>query len=307
MVNWRTLTNNTCDLGVSGTAFKDIYASGELKGVSAIRNSGSSVIYGNGASTVDIQNVVIGNNALVSAGNISNTIIGSASFATGGGACVAVGTAANCLLTGAVAIGESSFANGTNSIALGRLATTSAIRAISLGFNVGNSTADSLVVGSGAGSIVNMRPNTSGTCDLGTSTNQFKDVYSSGIVKTGTVDPIAASLLFIGNTNATGISIGKSTITTQVVGDFTTTQGYGSWYSTTNYAPPFTASTGRLTPPSVSASGPLSLFTQVTPGVLRYDGLVTRTFRVEYNLCVTASVGGSPTISFYNSKSGSTI
>ena len=55
----------------------------EIQNVSAIRNTGSSVIYGNGASTVDIQNVVVGNNALVDSGNINNIVIGSGSYATG--------------------------------------------------------------------------------------------------------------------------------------------------------------------------------------------------------------------------------
>jgi hypothetical protein len=333
MVNWRTSTDNTCDLGISGASFKDIYASGELKGVSAIRNSGSSIIYGNGATTTDIQNVAIGNNAIIDAGNISNVVIGSASYATGGGASVSVGAAASCLLTGGIAVGQGAISNGTNSIALGRLTSTSASQAVTIGFNINNTVANSVLFGNAAASIVNIRPNTNSTCNLGVlSTNQFNTAFvdkidTSGALAIASINATSVSIgklgantsvlgqllvqsnidsagaLNIAPTSATSLSLGRAAINTSILGQTLATVPYGAWYCTASFIIAFTAGVNRLIPPTASSNGPQVDFS-FAAGVLTYTGSRTnRVFQINYNINFNLPATGH-TVTFFNSKNG---
>lgn len=235
-------------------------------------------------------------------------------------------------------VGMASGATGSNACVFGAASNCNASQAHCFGAGLSNSTADSVLMQAST----NVRTNSNGSCDLGTSANQFKDVYSSGIVKTAAVDPNtvvalnigatnanainigkvgtsttivgplvigsnidSAGALSIGATTATSIGIGRSGIQTLVSGNFVTTTAVGSWYSNTNYAPAFAAGTNRLVTPTASTAGLTSLFT-FSSGILTYTGTVSRVMRIEYNVCYSNTQAGNPTLTLFNSINAST-
>lgn len=328
-VNWRPGTSGTCDLGTSSNRFKDVYANSvispsstvqiddiflrtgtvamtgninvgaqEINNVAAIRPSSNNVIIGQGAVDTDIVGVAIGHNAIVNA--LSSTVVGSNSFADSSASfATSIGSASASFAVGGVAIGSNSLAGGTNGIAIGRNAGALAAQAVTIGFNINNSTVNSFLIGNAVGSIVNFRPNTTGTCDLGVlSTNQFNNVFANGIDSSGAVT--------IAPTSATSLTLGRAGITTLTNGISAMIVASGAWYSTVSFINAFTAATNRLVIPSSTLNALLSEFTNAL-GVLTYTGTRTRTFKIEYSITYTNAANNGMIMTFFNSKNASIV
>jgi hypothetical protein len=220
---------------------------------------------------------------------------------------VVVGRLATATLNGGVSIGKGS-SSGDNGIAIGVSASASVLQtiaigtgssasgnsAIALGAGVTNTVANTTVIG--ASTNLNIR-SAGTTCDLGTTALPFQNVY----VNTG-IDSTAG--LAVGGTNATSVTVGRSGITTTINGIFTCTQATGSWYSTTAFAPSFSAGVNRLITPTAATAGILSEFTHAT-GVLTYTGTRTRNVLVSFDVSYTNGASGA-NITLFISKNGST-
>ena len=150
-----------------------------------------NVQVGSLSSTNGINGVIIGNSASISGASDGSISIGNSSISSQDG-CVALGDQAiasglqstaigsNSIASGAqypVSVGTYSTASGDQSISIGVLSVASASDSITLGTFANNSIANSCLIGSG--SIANIRAN-SLICDLGTTSNKYKDIYASG-------------------------------------------------------------------------------------------------------------------------------
>jgi len=127
--------------------------------------------------------------------------------------------------------------------------------------------------------------------------------FVGGLIINNSID--SAGLINIGSTTATGISIGRSTITTQIVGPLSAVTPTGSWYSSTSYLPLFGAGTARLIPPTVSSNGSLTNFTYAA-GVLTCTCPIARDYRISYNISYLSGVAGT-NMTFFNAKNGSLV
>jgi len=299
----------------------------EIHGIAALRPQSTSTIIGIGATATGGPNsVVIGNNASVSVASQNGNVLIGASTSTTADNCVLIGRGATAAGTSNICIGAlaTSTGSGTTNVVIGPSSKSSGISSVVIGFSASainsgiaigtgtissandayaigsgasNSTANSLLLGNNT--IANIRPNNDNTCDLGTTSNRYKNLYLAGILdNTATVS--------IGTSSATALSIGKSGITTTVSGDLAVTNSpYGAWYCTTSYTPSFTAGTAKLTPPATVSSGSLNLFTH-SLGVLTYTGTRTRIFRIEYMVSLTSGATSNFNLTLFNSTNGST-
>ena len=210
--------NNSLGLITTGTQNVSI---GHLSGdaiTSAIQNTfvghgaGSSVIATNenvavgylaGNLMTGADNTLVGSQSgfkITSGG--SNTCVGRISgseITTGSGNCVYGSNAGPGITTGSfnTLLGPGAGQNITtasNNVCVGNMAEvdSNVSNAISIGTSSYNDTSNSMTVG--GTSIINFRPGNNNICDLGTSSNKFKDIYLNGrilfasdtIVKLGT-------------------------------------------------------------------------------------------------------------------------
>lgn len=102
----------------------------------------------------------------------------------------------------------------------------------------------------GSYSTENVYPNTNNTYDLGTNSNAYRDIYFDGVARGTTWDTQAVSeTMNIGTTNAGTINIGRSGFTTQV-------QGNLSVAGTFSMLGTFAFSTELISVPAASAASP---------------------------------------------------
>lgn len=145
---------------MTGTINMDTH---ELNNVSAIRMTGDNVLIGHEAQTDSELTVVIGEDARV------------VNYDSYGAVCV--GTQARSNYTMGVAIGYAALCNGAFSCSVGSNCWANAPRANGFGANITNTTADSLLLAASA----NIRTDST-TCDLGTVTNPFQNVFLNGSI-----------------------------------------------------------------------------------------------------------------------------
>ena len=212
MVNWRSATNGTCDLGTSGNQFKDIYASGNLNGISAINTASSTINFGLTNTTSGTGSVSVGSsNTAGGSGGGKSIIYGNNNNTSGStnGQCIIYGndnTDSNA--AGGSFIYGFGNTNGTGqrNILIGRnnAVPNGVNEAFVMGFANTNSISNSLLVG--GGSMANIRPGSNALCDLGVaSTNAFRNVNMTG----GILLPATKSNVNIGfgNTNVANSNI----------------------------------------------------------------------------------------------------
>jgi hypothetical protein len=242
--------------------------------VDALATTATNILIGNGASTLQVGNVIIGLNATRTAnaatGNCivigtaatcsldDNIVIGHSASSTGNLLSIVIGNGASGG-TGffeQIAIGNGALAGGNSAISIGTTATTGTHTAICIGYHstmtgagvlVGidctssgksnifgdnntssaagadifgssqtNSTANSLLFSG----YVNIRAGT-GSCDLGTTSVKFQNLFLSGAISCPTLD--FAGAVSIGVSSATSVGIGKVGVTTTVNGPLTVT------------------------------------------------------------------------------------
>lgn len=336
MVNWRTNSDNTCDLGITTAKFKDLYLNGNLissasskpvddiflrtgsvtmtgalnmgsnnlTNVNNILTSSTTVTVGNSNSNSNPSSVCVGanNNIPVSGGGLSvvygNTNNMSAS--TNGQNIIYGNSNTDSNASGGVFMYGFGNTNGTGArnILIGRNNTIpdSVNDAIVFGFNGTNSTSSSLLLKSISS---NIRTGSNNTCDLGVlSTAQFNNVYANNFTSDGAVS-IAA-------TSATSLALGRTGITTTVNGSCVLPVAYGSWYSTATYTPVFSAGVARLIPPTSSSNGP-QVDISFAGGVLTYTGArPSRVFSIRYNISFLQGANGA-NMTFFNSKNGNLV
>ena len=141
----------------------------------------NGIIWGKSSTnTAGAGGIVIGNNSSVSA--TQATVLGASSSGAGT-ACAVFGpdNTASSAANGSVIIGNSNNVTGSMGICVGYFNTVSASNAIAIGQDITNSTANSMLIGSVVPGLVNFRPATNGTCDLGaTASNYFNNAYLAG-------------------------------------------------------------------------------------------------------------------------------
>jgi hypothetical protein len=163
-----------------GTMTGGLVMAAQVLTVNKMSNNGASGFYwGNGASVSNVASMVVGNN---SAGALDCAIFGRDSSNVGTQATLIGMSNTNTAGVQNVALGISNIVSANGAIAVGSSNTASAVNAIALGAGLTNATANSVLVGSSQGgqNLVNIRPQTSATCDLGTGTSQFNDIYAAG-------------------------------------------------------------------------------------------------------------------------------
>lgn len=211
VVQFRDITGK--NIQDSGIATSDLFlADGSVPMTGNANMAGNSIIFTNGVQignpSTSNQGVSIGDNS--STGNNSSTAVGNLAVASGFGGtsigrqattsvnnCLAVGINTNTSAVGGMAIGRNVLCSGNDAIAIGSSANASNTDAICIGVGSAASASNSIAMGNSAvnsvsnscligdGSIVNIRPN-SAICDLGTTVDPFKYLYSVGLkVKQG--------------------------------------------------------------------------------------------------------------------------
>ncbi|MES2577060.1 MAG: hypothetical protein V4589_05580 [Bacteroidota bacterium] len=165
----QTLTvNNMSDNGTNGMHW----------GAGSAASNVDALVIGRGSSTAT-DSVVIGRNS-GSAGTYGVILGVNSSSGNNTPGNVAVGAFCN-------ASGDTTpFSGGGGAIAIGFTVDATNKEAIAIGSGLNNSTASSLLIG-GTAPMVNWRPLTDNTCDLGVaSTNTFKDIHAKGSLAGGT-------------------------------------------------------------------------------------------------------------------------
>jgi hypothetical protein len=147
-----------------------------INNVKEILTFGSNVILGQSITYSGAENVLIGPSITIGAFANDCCIVGKGSSITGD-ACNIFGRD-NACADNSITAGYSNTATNNESIIIGNSNTTTGNNSYVIGHGATNSTTDSLLIGKA--SILNIRANNTGLCDLGTTTNQFKDLYQSG-------------------------------------------------------------------------------------------------------------------------------
>ncbi len=172
-------------------------------------------------------NVNIGNSTSLPLGGIANIVLGDFTTATGSNS-VCIG-AQNISRNNSVAIGKetvagtsatvvgyrSSSGNNTDSVIVGHDNVSSGVSADIIGINRTNNQANSLLLGNG--SYINIRANSS--CDLGTSSIPFQNIYSSGSIN-GTVNGRLTNDI-VSNTSSGTLNNLVSFVSSKVIKDST--------------------------------------------------------------------------------------
>jgi hypothetical protein len=207
--------------------------SNDLVGVHTIQFSGSDMPIGAGVtSTSAPQSITIGINATNSDGpgsvalgyqasvqSADSIVLGrQATVPTLAANAVAIGLAATASDLTAIALGSTTIASGSRAIAVGSGAQSSASNAIAIGVSANNSTANSLLFG--ASGVVNIRPNGTGACDLGTTAARYKDAHMSGSLVGSSISTLVnniKSIKFV-TTGTPSAGISNTTTPTTVFG-----------------------------------------------------------------------------------------
>ena len=149
-------------IGGSSTAADATYSSvlGVLSTIDGSSISSTSVGYGNTVST-----------------SVGATAIGSAQTVTNSSGSVALGNTAKAVnAASGVAVGDHAETNSANSICIGGYSVSNANAAHCLGSSITNDTPNSILLDASS----NIRSNAT-TCDLGTTANNFKNLYLNGL------------------------------------------------------------------------------------------------------------------------------
>ncbi len=155
-----------------------------------LNNGSTGVKWGNGSTNSGgLSAILIGDNSTIS--GLDNVILGRDSLAQGTQSS-ALGINNYCQ-TGsiqALCVGFNNATSAQGALCLGTTNIANALNAYCIGIGLTNSTANSILFGYPTGSgvdIVNIRPSTNNTCDLGVaSTNVFKNIYANGSLVGGT-------------------------------------------------------------------------------------------------------------------------
>jgi hypothetical protein len=177
-----TFPSNNVSLGVSATG-------------------GSAIAIGSSGTTASAANTIAIGTACaaslqyaVSIGNTCNSS-GSHALSFGGGSLGITNPQADGIAIGS----DITLGAGSNGIALGNAASIGTVsNAIAIGTGASNSIASSCLIGNTT--IANIRPNSTGTCDLGTTGARFKDVLLSGSISGATNTRTADNI--VSNTGA---------------------------------------------------------------------------------------------------------
>jgi len=129
------------------------------------------------------------------------------------------------------------------------------------------------------------------------------NVSSLNFSSNGIIDGINS--ITIGGTIATSVNIGHASISTIITGPLRALTPIGSWYSTTNFNPAFTAEVAKLIPPTASTAGSLLNFTE-SKGVLTCTCPITRDYRIDYDISFLMGALNS-NMTFFNSKNGNLV
>lgn len=296
--------DGTQDFGRTANKWNDIFLSGTLNGVTQINFGGAvdvrennlpkfsinpGIAIGGSTSTTDGKQVSVGNQSsvglesiaiggLAQAGGIHAMAVGADASAQFDDA-IAIGNQSTCSATGticlgnqtiallidAIAIGFQANATGAHSICIGDGSTSNALNAICIGPGVSNGTANSCVIGSSA----NIRASQPSTCDVGTTSTRFKDIWLSGSVL-GAV----------------------------------TSRAY--WSGTTNTSPSFVSGTRMVINLPNSTIGTLTDFTiNASTGQVTYTGTNTREFNIVFNITLQYPGSGSQMTHWISKNAGS--
>ena len=220
------------DGSVSMTGNLDV-DSHEVLNVLAIRTPNTGVIFGSLASAGGNSTTAIGNDANGSA-SLGGTCVGRLSTCSANNCCAygisstasavgatSIGRNSQAIASNSISLGASSNSSGADSIAIGSTAIASAQNSISLGNAANNVDVGTCLIGHNT--ISNIRPNNDNVCDLGTSSNQFKNLNYAGWLNGG-VRPAYVSMystyddttvnntVIETNISNTGMSVGSLTV-----------------------------------------------------------------------------------------------
>ena len=338
MVNWRTLNDNTCDLGTSGTSFKDIYAKGSITGAintrtvdnivsnsgtgaannicsfvsnKVIQDSGASISTASSSLNLGLTNTISGSGSItVGASNTAGGFAGGKSIIYGNNNNTSGSVNGQCIIYG----NDNTDSNGAGGSFIYGFGNTNGTgqRNILIGRNnaVPNGVSEAFAMGFavtnsisnslvvGGTSQANIRAGSNNVCTLGLLTT---NEFKTAFTRN--VDTSAA--LAIAPTSATSLALGRAGITTTVLGSAVLPAQYGAYYGTASYNIAFTAGVGRLIPPTVSSNGPQVDFS-FAAGVLTYTGSQAfRVCKINYNINLNLPAAGN-TLTFFNSKNGAT-
>ena len=336
MVNWRTLNDNTCDLGTSGTAFKDIYSKGSITGATntrtvdnivsnsgtgtannicsfasnkVVQDSGASISTASSSLNLGLTNTISGTGSItVGASNTAGGSAGGKSIIYGNNNNTSGSTNGQCIIYGNDNT-DSNAAGGAFIYGFGNTNGTGQ-RNILIGRNnvVSNGVNEAFVMGFantnsisnsllvGGGSMANIRPGSNNLCTLGLLTTNELSTLFARNMDT-------SAALAIAPTSATSLSLGRAAITTTINGTTVTTTPYGSWYCTASFTLSFSAGVNRLIPPVASSNGPQVDFS-FAAGVLTYTGArANRVCQINYNINFLVGPSGA-NMTFFNSKNG---
>ena len=198
--------DNVCDLGETDKRFKDLHVAGEafigkagqfkICATDGTTDETFSILIGNDATgescTADNNSIFIGPNAGKSAADSSNNIgigknaLGGASLNTGNGKNIAIGVASGNVMTSGTnntLLGEVSgnmITTGDNNVCLGSnsdcVATSN--NQIAIGYQATCNFANQCTIGNASVNLI--RPGANNVCDLGQSTNAFKNLQLGG-------------------------------------------------------------------------------------------------------------------------------
>ncbi len=211
-------TNILYGTTTSSASLRDV-AIGNTNVISTASNDTISIGSNMTLSNTIPNNVLIGNNITCASGGSETVCIGKGSSNGGGAVNVIIGELASITGTGTsnvvvgqgatmsnslgVCVGYGGVNSGSGAINIGAGNTSSATKAHTFGAGITNSTANSLLIDATA----NIRPNTNGATDLGTSSLTFKDIYSSGtILSSGTADSTTTTTGAVQTTGGVGIT-----------------------------------------------------------------------------------------------------
>jgi len=187
----RCNADNTVDIGDNTKQIKDIYIKGDIKYNKPTGNVFLGPDAGGISLGLGINNVGIGKSALpsITSGNNNialafnsgvNITTGLSNICLGGssGSSIQSGISNICIGPGSGQV----VSTGSNNIFIGSTTTGSATlsNAMALGYNVTNDVNNSAVIGNT--DYVNIRPSADRTCDIGTTTRNFKDIYSDKLI-----------------------------------------------------------------------------------------------------------------------------
>lgn len=273
-----------------------------ITNVGIITTNTATVNVGNTNTTFSVGDIYVGSNNTAPVGGEISIVYGNAnnlSGSTNGQSIVYGNNNSDSNTAGGSFIFGFGNTNGTGqrNVLIGRnnVVPNAINEGFCIGFALTNSISNSLLVGNS----VNWRSNNNNVCNLGVlTTNQFKTLFAQSFDSSGAIT--------IAPTSATSLALGRVGITTTTNGTSVMTVPYGAWYSSANSSIGFTANTNKLTPPTTSSVGILSLFTYAA-GVLTFTSAKSRVVKINYIITFTMPNNALTTMTFFNSVNGSTV